>query len=364
MTKLGSFHEHLAGIIPMAGPKLELGFPWDDALTPIGKNFFAIERSVFECVLAGCHTIWIVCPFDMQVAVRQRLGDYVRDPAGLRKGLPTKADFEDINQIFANTEIPIFYIRLPPEDELLRRSFAWNIIYAMHCVQKTDRAVSFLLNPEKYYICFPHSLYPIHFLARKRKIIRQSDFFFVRHKGKTVCDGELLGFTIRHMELEGLQLLFRTVAMQMWLEDNKLANKKRVAAGERPLGPRPRPKVLVINEDHVKGNFTLFQRLFGPKGIFPAWKQWRFAYHDVSWHHNLFTWDSYKQYLLSEESKLIERPKRAALKLDYKLYLDERYAAYKEHRAKWQIGGKYKDNSKRTKRPAHYKLKSREGTKA
>ena len=45
---------HLAGIVPVAGQKLDFNFPWHDCMQPIGRNYLAIERAILECVCAGC----------------------------------------------------------------------------------------------------------------------------------------------------------------------------------------------------------------------------------------------------------------------------------------------------------------------
>ena len=45
---------HLAGIIPVAGQKLDFNFPWHDCLQPIGKNYLAIERAAFSRRRVGC----------------------------------------------------------------------------------------------------------------------------------------------------------------------------------------------------------------------------------------------------------------------------------------------------------------------
>ena len=52
---------HLAGIVPIAGQKLDFDFPWHDCLQPINKNYLAAERAVLECAYAGCETIWMIC---------------------------------------------------------------------------------------------------------------------------------------------------------------------------------------------------------------------------------------------------------------------------------------------------------------
>jgi len=83
MIEVGSQNSHsfhLAGIVPVAGQKLDFNFPWHDCLQPIGKNYLAVERAVLECAYAGCETIWVVCHNDMQPLIKHRLGEYVLDP--------------------------------------------------------------------------------------------------------------------------------------------------------------------------------------------------------------------------------------------------------------------------------------------
>ena len=74
---------HLAGIIPIAKPPYDFGSPWDDCLTPIAKNYLAVERAVAECAYVGCETIWIICHKDMQPIIKRRLGEKTTDPLRL-----------------------------------------------------------------------------------------------------------------------------------------------------------------------------------------------------------------------------------------------------------------------------------------
>ena len=65
---------HLAGIIPVAGHKVDFGMEWDESLAPISPNYTLIENAVYECAWAGCDTIWIVVNDDMAPLLRYRLG--------------------------------------------------------------------------------------------------------------------------------------------------------------------------------------------------------------------------------------------------------------------------------------------------
>jgi UTP-glucose-1-phosphate uridylyltransferase len=74
-------HTHVAGIIPVAGLKTDFELDTPPILLPVEAGFTAIQKSVYECALAGCQTIWIVANSDLAPIVRKRIGEWVYDPA-------------------------------------------------------------------------------------------------------------------------------------------------------------------------------------------------------------------------------------------------------------------------------------------
>lgn len=74
---------HLAGIIPVTQSAYKFKMDWHDSLMPIAPGYTAIEHSVLECAMAGCHTIWIAAAENTTPLIRHRLGDYVQDPVFL-----------------------------------------------------------------------------------------------------------------------------------------------------------------------------------------------------------------------------------------------------------------------------------------
>ena len=73
-------HIHTAGIIPVANLKTEIDTPIPEILLPVNNGFTAIQKSVFECALAGCNTIWIVANNDLAPIIRKVVGDWIYDP--------------------------------------------------------------------------------------------------------------------------------------------------------------------------------------------------------------------------------------------------------------------------------------------
>ena len=53
--------KNLAGIIPISGRESGLNFLWPDCMQPLQEDLLAIERSVFECAMMSCDSIWVIC---------------------------------------------------------------------------------------------------------------------------------------------------------------------------------------------------------------------------------------------------------------------------------------------------------------
>ena len=75
-----AFRLHMAGIVPVANIKTDHVNPLAEVLLPIDNGFSAIQKSVYECALAGCSTIWIVANDDMAPIIRHTVGDWIYDP--------------------------------------------------------------------------------------------------------------------------------------------------------------------------------------------------------------------------------------------------------------------------------------------
>ena len=65
---------NMPAIVPVAGMNTEFGMEWDASLIPVGPNYTAIEATVYECLHAGCTSIWIVANDDVAPLLRHRLG--------------------------------------------------------------------------------------------------------------------------------------------------------------------------------------------------------------------------------------------------------------------------------------------------
>ena len=62
---------HMAGVIPVSGIETDMETVYPEVILSIDKGYTAIQKSVFECAMAGCSTIWIVANEDLAPIVRK-----------------------------------------------------------------------------------------------------------------------------------------------------------------------------------------------------------------------------------------------------------------------------------------------------
>ena len=181
---------NLAGIIPLSGWKSTFDFPWPDYLQPLREGFLAVERSVHECALAGCDSIWIVCNDDVAPLVKERVGDYVMSPRYFEeKDFVKRKDYHE-------KWIPVFYTPIDQKDRHRRDSLGWSILHGALTVFKISNNMSKWVCPTKYYISFPYGIYNPSCLSKNRASIRGPKSVFLCHEGKTIKDNKYLGFTL------------------------------------------------------------------------------------------------------------------------------------------------------------------------
>ena len=180
---------HLAGVIPISGKPSTLDLPWPDYFAPIGPGYLAVERSVAECALAGCDSIWIVCADDVSPLLKHRLGDYVLDPI----------IFENWSFIKRKSEhekyIPLYYTPISQKDRDRRDSLGWSVLHGALTSFVVSSKISSWVVPSKYFVSFPYGIYDPLPLIKNRSKIRGEQSFFIEHEEKTVRDNKYLGFT-------------------------------------------------------------------------------------------------------------------------------------------------------------------------
>jgi hypothetical protein len=254
---------HLAGIIPVIHSSSEFNMDWHDCLMPIAPGYTAIEHCVYECAMAGCHTIWIIAADDVSPLVRRRLGDFVQDPVFIgRKGRFPSKD---------RRPIPIFYA---PSDSSYN-SVAWSIVQGASKAIEISSSISKWLVPEKFYISFPCSVYDVKFLRQHRHSIINEDNVLLSTAGRTVADGEFTAFTF------GVDNLRESLVLLNKLENENLFDDQK---------------------ENIKDTFSL-DKIFSRVILIEESEQVELPFYSC-----IEDWNGYCNYLSSDYSKDIHHP--------------------------------------------------------
>ena len=280
--------EHTAAIIPINSQLMDFRMPWADCLQPIAPDFLSIERTVLECATAGCKTIWVICPYEIQSLLRHRLGDCVQDPVWYNRKYVRRPNAN-------NKEIPIYFIPVHSKDRDKRDSVVWNMLYGCLAVEKLCKQMSRWLIPQKYYISFPNVVYPSQFVRKYRDDITKRDRFLISHNGETIMDGKHLPATITMTDVKFLLKKFREQATGLW--DGNSPKRGHWPSEKHSLENRYSGRYITVKD--------IFQHLEVKQDT---------KIMTTSWFYSLDSWASFCEYIGSKERLLISRPKQQLLK--------------------------------------------------
>lgn len=183
---------HLAGIVPIAGKELDFQMPWPDAMMPIAPNYIAAERAILECAWAGCETIWVVCNQDISRVLKKKIGDFVYDP--VRSYF--KHMTPDGHPTIMFKKIPIYYVPVFTKNRA-KLSLSYSIIQGAYSAYLASWMISKWMLPAMYYVAFPYGIYHPKLIGvrDREKFSTYENHLITSKEGKTVLDGEYLGFT-------------------------------------------------------------------------------------------------------------------------------------------------------------------------
>lgn len=277
---------HLAGIVPVAGLPLDFKMPWHDSLMPISQDYLAIERAIYECGMAGCETIWVVCHKETTPLIRHRLGDYILDPtinySSLRKF--TNRCEEHLKRI------PIYYLPIHPKDRDVRDGIVWSIIYGYKKAYHVSRMFSRWATPSKYYVSFPYGVYsPSAAREARNEISSRQSVFLQTPDGKTAKDDVYIGFSFDGYEYSDYRKSFLEAENRKW-KSGKWENGKFYG------------EVLPLEERFNGASITL-SKFLEKADLENKHVQ------KISWHYDISSWDNYCNFLSSQERKNIRKPK-------------------------------------------------------
>jgi hypothetical protein len=282
---------HLAGVISLLGSENEFNLPWHDCLMPISENFLAIERAILECATVGCETIWVVCYPKTQPLLKKRLGETVQDPVWISRKF-------DAFPSQSRKQIPIYYVECSPKDEGIRDSQVWGALYGARTAKRVASSLSFWIEPDKYYVCFPMSVYPSQHLRRYRDLLtEEGNFFVLTDTGESVLDGKKVGFAFDKKHLGDLILHFWRNATGKFDTSQPIEERK---------DGKYVTKVLPL-EKRYSGRFFTFDY------VFKILEQEAYNKVEMPWFYQIDTWESWKAFLSSKESEILKYPKMKLL---------------------------------------------------
>ena len=181
---------HTAGIIPVAQLQTDFKNIIHPVLTPIDNGYSFIQKSVYECAMAGCNTIWIVANDDIAPIIRHHVGEWVYDPMYYKR---TYTKFYSEKR----KEIPIYYVPVNPKHRDRYDSYGWSALYGCYMSWYASYKISKWLRPQNFFVSFPMSYYNINTLRDIRKNISSNNNMLVSHEGKTILDNKPASFTLK-----------------------------------------------------------------------------------------------------------------------------------------------------------------------
>ena len=268
---------NMAAVIPVAAMSAEFGMEWDASLIPVGPNYTALEASVYECLHAGCTSIWIVANDDVAPLLRHRLGEYATDVDSIYRG--TFVKFGHMKHL----EVPIYYVPIHPKHRDKVDNYSWSIIYGANVAYWIQTKFSRWVQPDRYYVSFPLGMMDPKEVSRHRSKLRKSPPFYFSYNGKTVKDGIPLSFVIDPEE---------------WRRAKRTITTNSAYYKAPPLGEMP--SELLPKEERRASLAYGLQDVFGdgPPG----------TVQEVKSFYDLTTWSGYGKFISSELAQKTKRP--------------------------------------------------------
>ena len=266
----------MPAIVPVAGMNTEFGMEWEASLTPVGPNYTALEATVYECLHAGCTSIWIVANDDVAPLLRHRLGEVATDIDSIQRGAFVKFGSEK------HIEVPIYYVPIHPKHRDKVDNYAWSVIYGANVAYWIHTKFSRWTTPDQYYVSFPMGMMDPKEVLEYRSLLRKNAPFYFSHNGKTVKDGVPLSFVVDPEEWRRAKHTITTNASAWKAPAEGMPTEK--------LPPEERLISLGYGLEDVFGD--------GPPGT----KQEMKSFYDLT------TWSGYGKFISSELGKRTKRP--------------------------------------------------------
>ena len=162
---------NLAGIIPIAGHASDIDLPWHHVLMPFEKNKTLLQHAVYNCAMAGCNTIWVICDDEQQPLIRTLIGEKVEDPVYRYRAHARHASDH-------KRWIPIFYCSTTIRDQQRRNNIGWTAIFGCLLARKIFGSLSKHTAPDRFFVCWPYCKLDSLVLRSHRRDIQKMSLLF------------------------------------------------------------------------------------------------------------------------------------------------------------------------------------------
>ena len=260
IIKLENNVRHLAGIVPIAGRPLGFNMPWPDAMMPIAPDYLAVEKAAWECVMAGCSSVWIVGYMGTIPLLRKRIGDVL-----LKSG---DAKLAKRSWASDDSTVNVYYIPIHPKDREKKDSLGWSVLYGANRAYCLCKMISRWVIPEKFFCSFPYGITDDEFLKNNRKEITSNKQIIFSHNGKTVKDGLYLNFTFNAEDFKKARDVVKYYALETWEGD-----------GNIPISHRR--KTLDLKIEQIFKNLDIENA----------------TVLECPWYHEIGSWDDYSKFI-------------------------------------------------------------------
>ena len=264
--------KHMAGVVPVSGIESDFNMPWHDCLMPIAPSYLAVERSIAECAMAGCDSIWVVCADDVTPLIRHQVGEKIQDPVYNYR-------YFDFDKRASQKPIRIYYVPLSIKDLNKRDNLAWSAIHGCKVSDRILSSISQHTRPDKFYISWPYGYYDPATIREHRRDISKGNIALAS-EGCTVKDNVYTSLTLTMRQVERLVEESITTSSGLWDE----ARKKRLSLEERYSYKR-----------------------YDLKKVFNSLDFSNYKIVELDEYHPLDCWGNYCKFL--SESKNIKKPK-------------------------------------------------------
>lgn len=257
MIETNNMVDHLAGIIPIAGPPLTYNMPWHDSLMPLNDDYHAIERAVHSATVAGCNTIWIVMHREAQPIIRKKIGEWAYDP---------ETTWKNPFPWMQLKQIPIYYVCVNAKDRKRRDSLGWSCLYGAKTASYTSKKISKWMLPKRFLVISPYGVFSEEVLKNNRDTLKGNKEILFSYDNVNFLQEQFMPFTFNQEQYD--------LCLRKFKED-------------------------YTGKDLYKSSSEIFNSIDYNS----------YSTINLEWYYDISNWNNYKKFISSDHNNSCTRPK-------------------------------------------------------